>query len=121
MTIRKDTVDNFWFTLLHEIGHAILHYQTGLATGFFDQIDAPSIDEQEAEADLFATSILIPEEKWRRSKARIATSADVIEKFAREISVNPAIVFGRIRRERNNYSIFSGKIGQGTVRKQVIG
>ncbi|MBP2236342.1 HTH-type transcriptional regulator/antitoxin HigA [Sinorhizobium kostiense] len=121
LTIRKDTIDNFWFTLLHEIGHAVLHYRTGLATGFFDQLETVSTDEQEAEADSFASNILIPEEKWRRSTARIANSPVVVESFAKELGIHPAIVFGRIRKERNNYSIFSNKIGANTVREQLIG
>lgn len=121
LTIRKDTVDNFWFTLLHEVGHVTLHYSTGLATGFYDQMEAESVDEQESEADSFASNILIPEEQWRRSTARIAKSERVIEKFADEIGIHPAIVFGRIRRERNNYALFSTKIGGNTVRKQLVG
>lgn len=121
LTIRKDSIDNFWFTLLHEIAHVILHYRTGLSTGFFDQMEAASTDEQEAEADSFASNILIPEERWRRSTARIAKSPEVIEKFANELGIHPAIVFGRIRKERNNYAIFANKIGGNTVRIQLIG
>ncbi len=116
MTLRHDALDNFWFTLLHEVAHTILHYRTGLAIGFFDQADADSADAQEAEADAFASNILIPEERWRRSGARIARSSDVIEKFASEIGIHPAIVFGRIRKERRDYSIFSKKIGVNQVR-----
>lgn len=121
LTIRKDAIDNFWFTLLHEVGHVTLHYSTGLATGFYDQMEAESVDEQESEADSFASNILIPEEQWRRSTARIAKSERVIEKFADEIGIHPAIVFGRIRKERNNYALFSTKIGGNTVRKQLMG
>lgn len=111
MTIRKDTIDNFWFTLLHEIGHCILHYRTGLAGGFFDQSEAESGDDQEREADSFASNILIAEERWRRSPARIARSPQVVEDFANELGIHPAIVFGRIRKERNNYAIFSQQVG----------
>jgi HTH-type transcriptional regulator/antitoxin HigA len=121
MTLRKDTVDNFWYTLLHETGHAILHYRTGLSVGFFDQSEASSLDEQEAEADAFASNMLIPEERWRRSPARISRSSAVIEKFANDLGISPAIVFGRIRKERNDYSVFSQKIGANSVRKQMIG
>lgn len=120
VTLRRDALDNFWFTLLHEIAHAILHYRTGLAVGFFDQTEAESLDDQETEADAFASNILIPEERWRRSAARIAQSPDVIERFAAEIGVHPAIVFGRIRKERNDYSLFSQKIGLGQVRNILI-
>jgi HTH-type transcriptional regulator/antitoxin HigA len=120
MTLRQDALDNFWFTLLHEIAHAILHYRSGLAVGFFDQTEADSVDDQEAEADTFASNILIPEERWRKSAARIARSPDVIERFASEIGIHPAIVFGRVRKERNNYSIFSKKIGLGQVRNVLM-
>lgn len=121
MTVRKDTIDNFWFTLMHEVGHVILHYRTGLATGFFDQIETVTTDEQEAEANSFASNLLIPEERWRRSTARIAQSSRVIEKFAGDLGIHPAIVFGRIRKERNNYALFADKIGGGTVRQQLTG
>lgn len=121
MTLRKDTLDNFWFTLLHEIGHVILHYRSGLSAGFFDETDTPSKDEQEAEADAFAASLLIPDELWRRSAARISKSPAVVSTFALKNQFHPAIAFGRIRKERKDYSLFSKYIGAGTVRAQLMG
>jgi len=120
LTLRRDTVDNFWFTLLHEVGHVILHYRTGLRTGFFDDTDTTDVDEIEQEANEFASNVLIPEERWKRSPARIAKSPAVVEKFAKDLGINPAIVFGRIRKERGNYAIFSNLIGRGAVRKHLI-
>ena len=122
MTIRTDTVDNFWFTLMHELAHVTLHFSTGLAVGFYDQTDQEtSVDEQEEEANRFASNLLIPEERWRRSTARIAKSAAVIERFANELGIHPAIVFGRIRKERGEWSLFANKIGRNTVRKLFVG
>lgn len=122
MTLRTDTVDNFWFTLMHELAHVTLHFSTGLAVGFYDQTDQEtSVDEQEDEANQFASNLLIPEERWRRSTARIAKSAPVIERFAAELGINPAIVFGRIRKERNDWSLFTQKIGRNTVKKLFVG
>ena len=118
MTLRLDAVDNFWFTLLHEVAHVILHYRTGLASGFFDDVDNPAIDELEAEANRFASSMLIPDELWKRSPARIAKAAEPIERFAKQLGIAPAIVFGRVRMERQNYKLFSNKIGRGQVRRQ---
>jgi HTH-type transcriptional regulator/antitoxin HigA len=120
LTLRRDTVDNFWFTLLHEVGHVVLHYRTGLRTGFFDDTDTTDVDEIEQEANLFASNVLIPEERWKRSPARIAKSPSIVEKFAKELGINPAIVFGRIQKERENYAIFSNEIGRGAVRKYLI-
>jgi HTH-type transcriptional regulator / antitoxin HigA len=118
MTLLRNTVDNFWFTLLHEVAHVVLHYRTGLATGFFDDVQNPTIDQIEDEANQFAANLLIPEEVWVRSPARIAKSAAPIEKLARQLRIHPAVIFGRIRMERKDYSLFANKIGQGTVRNQ---
>ncbi len=120
MTLRRDTVDNFWFTLLHEIAHVTLHFRSGLLHGFFDDIELEAVDEIEREANKFASNMLIPEEKWDRSPARITKSAAVIEKFARDQKIHPAIVFGRVQKERGNYATFSNKVGRGLVRKLLI-
>jgi HTH-type transcriptional regulator/antitoxin HigA len=120
LTLRRDTIDNFWFTLMHEVGHAILHYRAGLAIGFFDDTEALSLDEIENEANEFASNILIPEEKWKRSPARIAKSTAVVEKFARDLRIHSAIVFGRIQKERGNYATFSNLVGRGLVKKYLV-
>lgn len=120
LTLLRDALDNFWFTLLHEIGHIILHYRTGLASGFFDDIESKAADEFEDEADKFASNMLIPEELWAKSPARIAKTAEPIERLAKQLGIAPAIVFGRIRMERRNYAVFSDKIGRGKVRKLLL-
>ena len=120
LTLRNDRLDNFWYTLLHELAHVYLHYLTGLAAGFFDEeLEGEKTDDLEIEADQFASSALIPPEAWRLSPARISRSAGPIEGFANQLGIHPAIVFGRVRRERNNYSIFSDRVGFGVVRKQL--
>lgn len=120
LTLMRDMLDNFWFTLLHEVAHVVLHYRTGLSAGFFDDIDSPELDELESEANEFASNLLIPEDLWVRSPARIAKSAEPLEKLASQLGINPAIVFGRVRMERKNYALFSNKIGRGVVRKQFL-
>lgn len=121
LTLRLDTVDNFWFTLMHEMGHVILHYRTGLASGFFDDFEHLEIDEMEEEANRFAQNMLIPDAVWSRSPARIAKTAEPVERLAKQLGIAPAIVFGRLRMERQNYKIFSDKIGRGRVRKHLLG
>jgi len=105
---------------MHEVGHVILHYRTGLAAGFFDDVESVEVDEFEEEANRFASNMLIPEELWSRSPARIAKTADPIERFADQLGISPAIVFGRIRMERKNYALFSDKIGRNKVRRQLL-
>lgn len=121
LTLRLDTLDNFWFTLMHEMGHVILHYRTGLASGFFDDFEHLEIDEMEEEANRFAQNMLIPDAVWNKSPARIAKTAEPVERLAKKLEIAPAIIFGRLRMERQNYKIFSDKIGRGRVRKQLLG
>jgi HTH-type transcriptional regulator/antitoxin HigA len=120
LTLRLDAVDNFWFTLMHEVGHVVLHYRTGLVSGFFDDFENPEIDEMEEEANRFAQNMLIPDAVWHKSPARIAKTADPVEKLAKQLGIAPEIIFGRLRMERQNYKIFSDKIGRGRVRKQLL-
>jgi len=120
ITLLRDSLDNFWFTLLHEIAHVILHYRTGLASGFFDDVETPHVDEFEEEANKFAGNMLIADEIWSRSPARIAKTAEPIERLAKQLGIAPAIIFGRLRMERKNYALFSDKLGRGTVRKQLL-
>ncbi|MFO1124622.1 MAG: XRE family transcriptional regulator [Methylocystis sp.] len=121
LTLRVDAIDNFWFTLMHELGHVILHYRTGLASGFFDDFEHIEIDEMEEEANRFAQNMLIPEAVWTKSPARIAKTVEPIERLAKQLEISPAIIFGRLRKERENYKIFSDKIGRGRVRKHLLG
>ena len=85
VTLLKDTVDNFWFTLLHEIAHVVLHYRTGLSSGFFDDMAATEVDEMEEEANAFAGNLLLPDEVWTRSPARIAKTAEPVERLAQQL------------------------------------
>ena len=117
LTLLRDTIDNFWFTLLHELGHVVLHYRSGLASGFFDDVEKQDPDELEVQADRFAQNLLIPDEVWRRTPARISKTAEPIVRLANALGISPAIIFGRLRMERRKYNIFANKIGQGSVRK----
>lgn len=121
LTLRLDTIDNFWFTLMHEVGHVVLHYRSGLASGFFDDFEHLEIDEMEEEANRFAQNMLIPDAVWNRSPARIAKTAAPVEQLAKQLGIASAIIFGRLRMERQNYKIFSDRIGRGRVRKQLLG
>lgn len=117
MTIRHDREDNFWFTLIHEVAHIILHYRTGLAAGFFDDIEDQALGDLEDQANLFASELLVPSEVWARSPARIAKSPEPIMALAKKLSISPAILFGKARKEREDYRLFSKHVGQGRVQR----
>ena len=117
LTLRHDRLDNFWFTLLHELGHIFLHRDRGLNEGFFDEEGVPSSNDLENEADKFAESAFISSEVWRKSFVRFTKSKDQIVQFAKERGVSEAVVAGRIRRERRDWTIFNELIGQGSLQK----
>jgi HTH-type transcriptional regulator/antitoxin HigA len=120
LTLRYDRLDNFWFVLAHEMAHVILHRESGLREGFFDEEQAAAQDKLEAEADEFATTAFIPDEVWKRSFVRFTASCDQVHQFALQRKIGVAVVAGRIRRERGDWKLFSELVGARTVRKLLM-
>ncbi|MEO8459950.1 MAG: ImmA/IrrE family metallo-endopeptidase [Dokdonella sp.] len=119
MTIREDRLDNFWFTLMHELVHAWKHLDDISCRAIADEnIEKPDADveEIEREANELAAEILIDKATWRRSHAHLNPSTPTIQEFANRMQVSSAVVAGRIRYERRNYSLFSRLVGYRTVR-----
>jgi len=117
ITLRQDRLDNFWFVLLHELAHVLLHFQKNEWTVIFDDVESDPETKIEEEADKFAQNALIPDEIWETSIARYTRSPRAVESEAARLGINPAIIAGRIRREANDYTILNNMVGQGQVRK----
>ena len=117
LTLRYDRVDNFWFTLMHELAHVVRHLG-GEQAGFYDDLDFKDpLDDREKEADDLAREVLIPEAEWRRSSASRLNAPEAALNLAGKLEIHPAIVAGRMRHDRENYRILSNLIGHGEVRK----
>ena len=115
LTLRYDRLDNFWFTLLHELGHIALHLSDPSDDVFIDSLEDSASDEQEveAEANAFAKDGLIPRDLWLRSDAyRLGSEGSVLE-LAKQLGVHPAIVAGRIRHERREFRNLHRPCGRG--------
>ncbi|NWF36948.1 ImmA/IrrE family metallo-endopeptidase [Mariprofundus sp. KV] len=114
LTLRHDRVDNFWFTLMHELAHVALHLDGTKV--FIDDLDSNNeVDSIESEADALASEALIPTEEWIR--ALILAEADIFD-LAQNLHISPAIVAGRQRKESGNYRKFTKLIGKDQVRCQ---
>lgn len=115
LTLRRDRIDNFWFTLLHEVAHVACHLSDDRAY-IVDELDIGSSETIETEADERARTALIPDEKWTAwdVKGTYTGIADVLA-FARRMEVNPAIVAGRWQNTHRDYRKFSKLLGHGTV------
>lgn len=118
LTLREDRLDNFWFTLMHELVHVWKHLDDNKHRAIVDEnIEKYSATEAiEREANKIAGEALIPHSTWRRSDAFANPSTKTIQALAADLQISPAIVAGRVRFERRNYALFSGLIGRGQVR-----
>lgn len=115
LTFRYDRVDNFWFTLLHEIAHVVLHLNSKQEVFIDNTHDDPDGERKETEANNYAQEALIPRAVWRRSEAYRLQTLDAVNRLAAELKIHPAIVAGRLRRDTGNYKKFSALINNAKV------
>lgn len=116
LSLRYDRLDNFWFTLCHELAHIALHFDGEESEAFFDDLDQHDVDAFEGEADQWATESLIPTEDWDAAELSQNPSPDRILAFAEAHRISPTIPAGRIRKETGNYKLFGRYIARQKVR-----
>jgi HTH-type transcriptional regulator / antitoxin HigA len=117
MTLRYDRLDNFWFTLFHELAHISLH--SGEQSDFIDDLDVDAkMDPKEREADELAGEALIPEKEWVKSPASKLRSPQAAEHLARRLGIHPAIVAGRMRHAWKAYRLLNHLVGHKEVRRE---
>jgi HTH-type transcriptional regulator/antitoxin HigA len=118
MTIRHDRLDSFWFTLLHELAHAWKHLvEKDIAITDESVEDEREDDSKEVEANRLARDAFIPRSIWKRSEAFLRPSVETINALADKLHIGPAIVAGRLRREKTGYVAFGKLVGNRQVRK----
>ncbi|MCP4210217.1 MAG: ImmA/IrrE family metallo-endopeptidase [Halieaceae bacterium] len=122
LTLRHDRLDNFWFTLLHELAHVHLHLHDA-SLAFFDDTEAgqpESDDPREREANDIVRGMLISPEAWESAGAELLATRydDPLRAFARDSRIHPAIVAGRVRWELGDYTLHSKLLGSKKVREQ---
>lgn len=116
LSLRHDRIDNFWFTLCHELAHLALgHVEPG--SFVVDDLDARSQDAREREADEMAMEALVPSEAWDADSSAVRTTPEFVAGLADKLGIHPAIVAGRVRYETRNFRLFTKLIGSGEVRK----
>ena len=118
MTLRYDRLDNFWFTLMHELAHVHLHLGENNHT-FFDNTEEilGSDSEKENDANHVAQEALIPMEYYPPEKLKSVRSTKEVMQIAEYLEISPAIVAGRVANETMNYQKFSSLLGWREVRK----
>lgn len=109
LTLRHKRIDNFAFTLLHELGHVYLHLSKNREISFLDLESKPNskASDPETAADDFAKNALIPEELWIELLQETPLNDDRVRAFAAKHQTHPAIVLGRLLYEQNFYAVKS--------------
>lgn len=107
LSLKYKRLDNFAFTLFHEIGHIFEHLTHPNKPNYRDAeffVNSSNTDLVEFEANSYASSNLIPPEIFNDFVSRhIEFTDDVIFDFANKHKIHPGIVRGRICHEYEEY------------------
>lgn len=117
VSLRYDRVDGFWFTLLHELAHILLHRnRTEIDVDLVGPHceDRGSKPAEEREADRYACEWLVPSTELKRfiAETKPYYSHDRIISFAEQLGVHPGIVVGQLQHRQ--------EIGYGHSRKYLV-
>lgn len=96
LSLRYRTDDHLWFTFFHELAHVLFHGKKEVRI----EENAPgSGDPEEAEADRFASDVLIsPREAPELPQLN---SDAAVRAFAARIGVAPGVVVGRLQHDKH--------------------
>ena len=110
LTLRYDRLDNFWFTLMHELEHLVRGHR-GSWLEYLD--DVPDPKSEEAVADEGAAERLVPSAELQEFVSRVSPyfSKLSIENFAASIGRHPSIVLGRLQHD--------GHVSPGHLRRTI--
>lgn len=119
LTLRLDRLDNFWFTLMHELAHIALHFDNDEIDVFYDELDEVKglqLGSKETEADELASEALVASSKWEISPARIVPSPMAAASLARDLDIHIAIVAGKIRYETGSWAYLNKVVSNYKIR-----
>lgn len=97
LSVRFDRIDNFWYTLMHEVAHVKSKDALSLDTNVDSGYDSECPNFEQA-ADTFAWEFLVPLRKIEGFIAEISPrySALRIATFAATLGVHPGLIVGQL-------------------------
>lgn len=102
MSLRFTRLDNFWFTLFHELAHIVLHYDI-IKFPLVEENGIDSVGKFEVSANRLAQNAFVARNIWNRCPPKYEHTEESIVKFAEEQNIHPAIVAGMLQKETNRY------------------
>jgi HTH-type transcriptional regulator/antitoxin HigA len=104
LTLKYKRLDNFAFTIMHELGHVFKHLTQEYYKGDQFFINSSKTDIEELEADAYARNHLIDSNEWDEFLYSNISFADkVILRFSEKIKVHSGIIRGRLCFEKPEY------------------
>jgi plasmid maintenance system antidote protein VapI len=94
LSFRYLSDDQFWFSLFHEIGHLILHYDR--MPIFEDTVVTEH--QSEREANEFAAQVIVPM-SHREELLSLGDSRAPIINFAKKVGIAPGLVVGQLQHQ----------------------
>lgn len=107
MSLRLKNLDNFWFTLLHELSHIVLHFDelNEPIVDYFEESRDIDINKLEKQANKLAREIMIPNSIWRTIKT--TRNLEDLASYSKLYEVHPSIIAGRLSFENNDWATYS--------------
>ena len=96
LTARHKTDDHLWFSFFHEAAHILLHSKKST---FLDG-NYMGDSGMEAEANAWASNVLVPKRQWEHFVAASPLSERAVRAFADEQGIAPGIVVGMLQHRR---------------------
>jgi len=120
MSFRYGTDDHFWFTFFHEAGHLLLH---GERDTFVDEdIEKPSVENDEQQANDFALDVLLPG-NLKNELQQLKVSDATIRSLANKAGVSLGIIVGQLQYfgkiKPNYYNGFKRRYDKETLFKKL--
>ena len=95
LSFRYLSDDQFWFSLFHEIGHLLLHFDK---MPILENSDLQE-EECESEANEFASHVIVPM-MHQEELFGLASSKPLIIDFAKRIGIAPGLIVGQLQHAR---------------------
>ncbi len=113
-TARYKRIDNFWFTVAHEIAHVLLHLNENNPF-VLDNLKDGELNQFEIEANELASTQLKHSEILEYLKPDLGyLSSSKVEECAATYNVHPAIVIGKLARQKTishaNQTLFNENV-----------
>jgi len=95
LTLRYGRLDNFWFTLMHELAHII--NGDGVVADSDVGLQGEHVDAIEARANRTAAAWLVPQDALDSFVRRTTPLYRKILNFAKRVGVHPSLVVGQLK------------------------